>query len=57
MFRFVGGALGISLATIILRVSATPATGFRNAFVTAGLLLLLAVPLVFLLPRGKRESG
>jgi EmrB/QacA subfamily drug resistance transporter len=57
MFRFIGGALGISLATIILRMSATPATGFRNAFVTAGLLQLLAVPLVFLLPRGRRESG
>jgi MFS family permease len=57
MFRFVGGALGISLATIILRVSATPATGFRNAFVAAGLLQLLAVPLVFFLPRGRRESG
>ena len=47
MFRFVGGALGISLATIILRVSAAPATGFRNVFVAAGLLQLLAVPLVF----------
>lgn len=56
MFRFVGGALGISLATIILRVSATAATGFRNAFVAAGLLQLLAVPLVFFLPRGRRES-
>jgi EmrB/QacA subfamily drug resistance transporter len=56
MFRFVGGALGISLATIILRVSVTPATGFRNAFVAAGLLQLLAVPLVFFLPRGRRES-
>jgi EmrB/QacA subfamily drug resistance transporter len=57
MFRFVGGALGISLATIILRVSATPAAGFRNAFVAAGFLQLLAVPLVFFLPRGRRESG
>jgi len=57
MFRFVGGALGISLATIILQASATPAAGFRNAFVTAGLLLLLAMPLVFLLPRGKREDS
>ena len=56
MFRFVGGALGISLATIILRVSATPATGFRNVFVAAGLLQLLAVPLVFFLPRGRRGS-
>jgi EmrB/QacA subfamily drug resistance transporter len=55
MFRFLGGALGISLATILLQVSATPATGFRNVFVTAGVLQLLAVPLVFLLPRGKRE--
>jgi EmrB/QacA subfamily drug resistance transporter len=57
MFRFVGGALGISLATIILRASATLADGFRNAFVAAGLLQLLAVPLVFFLPRGSRESG
>jgi len=54
MFRFIGAALGISVATIILHVSATPATGFRNAFGVAGLLLLLAVPLVFLMPRGKQ---
>ena len=57
MFRLVGGALGISLGTIILHVSDAPAAGFRNAFVMAGLLLLLAVPLVFFLPRGKRSGG
>lgn len=57
MFRFVGGALGISLGTIILHASDAPAAGFRNAFVTAGLLLLLAVPLVFFLPHGKRGAG
>jgi MFS family permease len=55
MFRFVGGALGISLTTIILHVSPTPASGFRTAFVSSGLLLLLAVPLVFLMPKGKQE--
>ncbi len=55
MFRFVGGALGISLATIILHLSGAPATGFRNAFIAAGLLLVLAVPLVFFLPETKRK--
>jgi len=53
MFKSVGGALGISLITFILHSSSTPADGFRITFVSLGLGLLLAVPLVFLMPSGK----
>ena len=55
-FRFVGGAFGISLITIILHLSATPAIGFRITFISFGLALLLTIPLVFLMPTGKREE-
>ncbi len=54
MFRTVGGALGISLTTFILHLSATPARGFTVAFILFGLGLLSAIPLVFLMPSGRR---
>jgi EmrB/QacA subfamily drug resistance transporter len=53
MFRTVGAALGVSLITLILHVSASPARGFAVAFTTCGLLLLCASPLVFLMPSGR----
>jgi EmrB/QacA subfamily drug resistance transporter len=55
MFRSVGGAFGISLITIILHLSSTPAHGFRIAFISFGLGLLFTIPLVFLMPTGKKE--
>ena len=54
MFRSVGGVCGISLITIILHLSATPATGFRIVFIGFGLGLLLAIPLAFLMPSGRK---
>jgi hypothetical protein len=56
-FRIVGLALGISLITFILHVSANPAMGFRITFIFFGLLLLFSIPLVFLMPTGKKEWG
>jgi MFS family permease len=56
-FRFVGGAIGISLITIILHLSSTPAIGFRIAFTTFGLGLLTTIPLVFLMPTGKKKEN
>ncbi len=55
MFRSVGGAVGISLITIILHLSPTPAAGFRMTFILFGLGLILSIPLVFLMPSGKKE--
>ena len=59
MFRSVGGAFGISLITIILHLSSTPANGFRITFISFGLGLLFTIPLVFLMPTGKErmETG
>jgi MFS family permease len=54
MFRAVGGAFGISLITIILHLSSTPGTGFSIIFTSFGLGLLSAIPLVFLMPTGKK---
>jgi EmrB/QacA subfamily drug resistance transporter len=52
-FRTVGGALGISLITLILHLSRTPANGFRLTFISFGFALLCSIPLVFLMPSGK----
>jgi hypothetical protein len=54
MFRGVGGACGISVITIILHLSSTPAIGFRITFLCFGLGLLLTIPLAYLMPTGKR---
>ena len=55
MFRSVGGAIGISVITIILHSSDSPANGFRIAFISFGLGLLFTIPLVFLMPTGKER--
>ena len=57
MFRYVGGAVGISLTTLILHASGSAATGFRTTFLTFGLVLLGTVPLVFLMPTGKQAGA
>jgi EmrB/QacA subfamily drug resistance transporter len=57
MFRYVGGAFGISLITIILHSSASPANGFKTTFISFGLGLLFTIPLVFLMPTGKKGWG
>jgi len=57
MFRAVGGAFGISIITIILHSSSTPANGFRATFFSFGLGLLFTLPLVFLMPVGKTERA
>jgi len=54
MFRSVGGAFGISLITIILHSSSTPAQGFSATFLSFGSGLLLTIPLIFLMPTGKK---
>ncbi len=57
MFRYVGGAVGISLITIILHSGSSPAGGFRATFISFGLGLLFTIPLVFLMPTGKKGWG
>jgi EmrB/QacA subfamily drug resistance transporter len=57
MSRFVGAALGVSLITIILHSSSNPVSAFRITFFSFGLGLLFAIPLVFLMPSGKRGGG
>jgi len=53
MFRTVGGVLGISLITMILHLSSDPVTGFRIAFTSFGLGMILGLPLILLTPDGR----
>ena len=53
MFRTVGGVLGISLITMILHLSSNPVTGFRIAFTTFGLGMILGLPLILMTPDGR----
>jgi MFS family permease len=54
MFRSIGGAVGISLITIILHLSATRELGFRIVFISFGLGLFFTIPLVFRMPTGRQ---
>jgi EmrB/QacA subfamily drug resistance transporter len=56
MFRAIGGAFGISLITVILHLSSTPGTGFSITFISFGLGLWFAIPLIFLMPTGKKDG-
>ncbi len=53
MFRNIGGALGISIITLILHLSPNPATGFTIVFVAFGLIFLVSIPFLFLMPSGR----
>jgi EmrB/QacA subfamily drug resistance transporter len=57
MFRTSGGALGISLITLVLHLSTNAVTGFRITFIFFGCALLVSIPLAFLLPPGRRVTG
>ena len=57
MFRNVCAALGVSLLTFILHVSSDPTTGFTIVFISFGLTLLVSIPLLFLMPAGKKAWG
>jgi MFS family permease len=56
MFRTVGGALGVSLITLILHSSSNPVSGFNITFIFFGLGLMCGIPLVFLMPAGKQSA-
>ena len=54
MFRTMGGAGGIFFISFILHVSSSPAAGFRIAFISVAVALLCVLPLVLLIPDGRR---
>ncbi|MCX5810218.1 MAG: DHA2 family efflux MFS transporter permease subunit [Proteobacteria bacterium] len=56
-FRTIGGALGVSVITFVLHLSSNPRSGFRIVFVSFALALMCAIPLVFLMPDGRKEWG
>jgi EmrB/QacA subfamily drug resistance transporter len=54
MFRNVGAAIGVSIVTFILHLSASPGRGFTVTFIFFGLVIICSIPLVFLMPTGKK---
>ena len=56
-FRTVGGALGISVITLILHLSSSSRSGFSIAFISFAIALICAIPLVFLMPDGRKDWG
>ena len=56
MFRTIGGALGVSLVTVILHLSANQVKGFQIVFFVYGFGTLCSIPLVFLMPAGRAAT-
>ncbi len=56
MFRNIGAALGVTLTTSILHLTGDPARGFTVVWIFFGLTFLVSVPLLFLMPAGRRAS-
>lgn len=54
MFRNVGGALGVSLATLILHAKSDVTGGFAAVFISFGIVFLFSIPLLFLMPAGRK---
>ncbi|MGD0658098.1 MAG: MFS transporter [Syntrophorhabdales bacterium] len=56
MFRTVGGVLGVCAVTLALHLSHDLNMGFTLAFSLFGVALLGAIPLVFLMPAGRKTE-
>ena len=53
MFRITGGVSGVCFSTLVLSLSSGSNTGFKIVFNTLGIVLLSAIPLIFLMPAGR----
>ncbi len=53
MFRIIGGVSGICFSTLVLNLSPSLNTGFMIVFTALGIVLLSAIPLIFLMPAGR----
>jgi hypothetical protein len=51
MFRQIGGAIGISVATLGLHNASSMHQGFFLVLVGTGLILLLSLPIIFMMPK------
>jgi hypothetical protein len=53
MFRVTGGVSGVCFSTLVLHLSPSLGTGFMIVFTALGIVLLSAIPLIFLMPTGR----
>ena len=56
MFRQAGGAVSVTVATLVLHESATIAAGFRIIFIALAVALLATIPAVLAMPRSPTSS-
>jgi MFS family permease len=56
MFRQMGGAIGISVVTLVLHNSSSMQQGFLLVLIGTGLILLLTLPLIFMMPKNADVS-
>ena len=57
MFRQAGGAVSITIATLVLHQSSDIASGFRFVFVSLAIVLLATFPAIFAMPRSPLDTG
>jgi EmrB/QacA subfamily drug resistance transporter len=57
MFRQAGGAISVTMATLVLHQSADAATGFRIVFIALAVVMLATLPAIFAMPRSPTDTA
>ena len=50
MFRQIGGAVSVTLATLIVQTVGDPSRGYAIVFIAIAISFIAAVPLIFMMP-------
>jgi len=50
MFRQIGGAVSVTLATLVVEIVGDPVRGYALAFIGIGVAFIAAMPLIFMMP-------
>ncbi len=57
MFRQAGGAISVTLATLVLHQSSDAATGFRIVFISLAVVMIATLPAIFAMPRSPKDAS
>lgn len=57
MFRQAGGAVSVTLATLVLHETGDPAAGFRIVFISLAVVMVATLPAIYAMPRSPRDTS
>ena len=56
MFRQIGGAVSVTLATLVVEIVGDPVRGYALAFIGIGVAFIATIPLIFMMPSHPQAS-